>query len=229
MPLDGEEGELVEDEGFLDSFTVPPRSNGTQYPSHSLVLPPKRLDILFHLPAEIAMLVFLHICDLPTLASASRVSRYWYELANDQQIWREMFARKELAQGWVVNPTRMKEKLQARLRLDSHASSKTRKSAFVSPVVLYNRWGRNSLLSLRSLDSMCDCPDEYRSRDALAKPRREFIPLTLAMDWKEMYKSRLEIDIRWNNGEPRAMYFEGHTDRFVLRVRSTEHLVNSFR
>ncbi len=37
----------------------------------------------------------------------------------------------------------------------------------------------------------------------------------LALDWKELYKTRRELDKRWVNGEPRMMRIAGHEDRYV--------------
>lgn len=217
LPLDGEEGELVEDEGFLDSVVDPPADHGIPYPSHSTALPPKKLDIISHLPPELALHIFCYILDLPALAAISRVSRYWNILGGDMQVWRELFVRNE---DWVINPTRatqsLKHQLKHRLRMDSHSSAVTSRSAFTSPAVLYSRWGRNSLLSLRSLNQS---HRKLAMDQAVALASGGPLPYSdappLSIDWKSLFKSRFEIDRRWSTAdwEPRSTYFKGHVDR----------------
>ena len=36
--------------------------------------------------------------------------------------------------------------------------------------------------------------------------------LAPGQDWRKMYKSRMTINRRWNNGTPNAIYLNGHTD-----------------
>lgn len=198
FPLDGEEGELVEDEGFLDALDSPSNA-GSALASDApaaVTTPsqPRKLDLINHLPPELALHVFLYL-DLPSLAMASLVSRYWNGLSRDTEIWRDLFYRQP---HWVVNPVKAARK---RMRMNSRASRAS--STFASPAALYSRWGRNSLLSLRSL----------AINDA---PIFETPPLTLALDWADMYKSRLELDRRWAKGEPKVSRLTGHTDRCAL-------------
>jgi F-box and WD-40 domain protein 1/11 len=200
FPLDGEEGELVEDEGFLDALDTPsgsiPASDASASAAVAVNTPsqPRKLDLINHLPPELALHVFLYL-DLPSLATVSLVSRYWNGLSRDTQIWRDLFYRQP---HWAVNPVKAARK---RMRMNSRASRAS--STFASPAALYSRWGRNSLLSLRSL-AINEAP-------ILETP-----PLTLALDWADMYKSRLEIDRRWAKGEPKVNRLTGHTDRCVL-------------
>lgn len=198
FPLDGEEGELVEDEGFLDALDMPanmgviPTSDDP--PAVVASLQPRKVDLINQLPPELALHVFLYL-DLPGLAAAALVSRYWNAVSRDMQVWRGLFYRQP---HWVVNPIKAARK---RMRMNSRASRAS--STFATPATLYSRWGRNSLLSLRSL----------AINDA---PVFETPPLTLALDWVDMYKSRLEIDRRWAKGEPRVNRLTGHADRWVL-------------
>lgn len=217
LPLDGEEGELVEDEGFLDStIEPPPADHGIPFPSHSTLLPSKKFDIVSHLPPELALHIFSYIVDLDSLASIARVSKYWNVLGSDTQIWRDMFMRRNGE--WVINPTRaaviLKRQLktQQRVRMDSQASNATARSSFISPAILYNRWGRNSLLSLRSLNRKAASEQATSSSSYATSPYIEAPPLTL--DWKSMFRSRFEIDQRWTSldWEPRTTYFKGHSD-----------------
>lgn len=183
FPLDGEEGELVEDEGFLDALDAPSPATPTV-----IVAEPRKIDIITLLPPEIALQIFLYL-DLTSITTVASVSSYWSTLSRDMQIWRELFFRQP---HWQVNPMRA-----ARRRLISRASRAS--STFASPAALYSRWGRNSLLSLRSV--------------ANEAPYLEAPPLTLALDWIELYKTRTEIDRRWASGEPKLTRLAGHSDR----------------
>jgi F-box and WD-40 domain protein 1/11 len=35
----------------------------------------------------------------------------------------------------------------------------------------------------------------------------------LSLDWEELYKTRMELDRRWEKGEPKVMKITGHEDR----------------
>lgn len=193
FPLDGEEGELVEDEGFLDAIEDPAvasHDTSTQADTQTPPIAPCRVDIVSCLPPEIALQILLHL-DLPSIISSSSVSRYWNALAHDMQIWKDLFFAQP---HWQVNPSRA-----ARRRMNSRASRAS--STFASPAALYSRWGRNSLLSLRSVTN---------ETSYLEAP-----PLTLAMDWMEMFKTRLEVDRRWLTREPKFSRLAGHHDRYV--------------
>lgn len=203
FPLDGEEGELVEDEGFLDALEAPninfqagpsTPTTITNRESQSESLPKSsQLDIISLLPPEIGLQVFLYL-DLNALAAVAAVSRYWSTLSRDMQIWRELFYRQP---HWAVNPGRA---ARQRIRMNSKASHAS--STFATPSALYSRWGRNSLLSLRSVWT-----SEHH--------QFEVPPLTLALNWSDMYKTRLEIDRRWDHSEPRVNRLVGHSDRQV--------------
>lgn len=206
FPLDGEEGELVEDEGFLDvldplNLNPNPHSEAesslagpsaqTEYFPES-----RRFDIISYLPPEIALQVYLSL-DLHALAAVAAVSRYWNTLSRDTQVWRELFYRQP---HWAVSPGRA---ARQRLRMNSRASRAS--STFATPAALYHRWGRNSLLSLRSVWTSDTPPSDM--------PPFEAPPLTLALDWMNLYKNRLEIDRRWAHSEPRVNRLAGHTDK----------------
>lgn len=201
FPLDGEEGELVEDEGFLDALDMPPASGVIPTSDGRVTIntppQPRKVDLIIHLPPELALHVFLYL-DLQSLAAAALVSRYWNCLSRDMQVWRGLFYRQS---HWVVNPIKAVHK---RMRMNSRASRAS--STFASPAALYSRWGRNSLLSLRSL--------AINDTLILDTP-----PLTLALDWADMYKSRLEIDRCWVKGEPKVNRLTGHADRWVILTK----------
>ncbi|OSC99657.1 WD40 repeat-like protein [Trametes coccinea BRFM310] len=84
QPLDGEEGELIDDEAcFIDVRAI------------------TGMDILSHLPTELA-LELLSYLDLPSILACLRVSKTWNRLARDNSVWRVLFSRKE-RDGWGVD------------------------------------------------------------------------------------------------------------------------------
>ncbi|KAH9912585.1 WD40-repeat-containing domain protein [Fomitopsis serialis] len=83
-PLDGEEGELIDDEAcFIDATRI----TGT--------------DIVGLLPPEIA-LHLLSFLDLQAVLACLRVSRTWNRLCRDNSIWRSQFVRRQ-PDGWDVD------------------------------------------------------------------------------------------------------------------------------
>ncbi|GJJ14601.1 hypothetical protein Clacol_008867 [Clathrus columnatus] len=77
-PLDGEEGELVDDEACFIEM--------------------RGIDILTSVPPEIALEI-LNYVDLKTILACLAVSRSWSILASDPFIWRKFF----YAAGWEIN------------------------------------------------------------------------------------------------------------------------------
>lgn len=55
---------------------------------------PSRVDFIDRLPVELAIQVLAHL-DAAGLATSSRVSRSWYEIASLQHIWRESYLREK--------------------------------------------------------------------------------------------------------------------------------------
>ncbi|KAG9103748.1 hypothetical protein FRC07_009929 [Ceratobasidium sp. 392] len=85
LPLDGEEGELIDDEAcFLDVR----ESDG--------------IDIIGLLPPEVALHVLLQL-DLDSVVACLGVSHAWRRLAMDDTVWRALFYRQL---GWTVNLSR---------------------------------------------------------------------------------------------------------------------------
>ncbi|KIM27908.1 hypothetical protein M408DRAFT_329826 [Serendipita vermifera MAFF 305830] len=74
-PLDGEEGELIDDEAcFIDAFKT------------------RGMDLLRKLPDELSIYILLCL-DMPEILSCLRVSRHWNRIASDHQIWRGFYYR----------------------------------------------------------------------------------------------------------------------------------------
>ncbi|KAF8647327.1 hypothetical protein AX16_006789 [Volvariella volvacea WC 439] len=88
-PLDGEEGELIDDEAcFIDIRAV------------------TGIDILTLLPIELALDILCQLDKedaLPTIISCLSVSKAWRALASDNSVWRSMFLQR-----WGINLKRAK-------------------------------------------------------------------------------------------------------------------------
>ncbi|KAF9516041.1 hypothetical protein BS47DRAFT_1376118 [Hydnum rufescens UP504] len=126
LPLDGEEGELIEDEGCFDVVAGPSFA------------PPGKIDFIASLPPEVALHILRHL-DLSAVLVSLTVSRYWNRLASDKLVWRDLFYQQSR---WKVNNL-----LASRPRISSRSSS-----MIASRSSLYGRWARNSLLSIQSRD-----------------------------------------------------------------------------
>lgn len=81
-PLDGEEGELVDDEAcFVDVRAI------------------TGIDILLLLPPELSTYILASFLDLPDLIACAAVSRPWRALVSDNMVWRGLLK----GEGWKVS------------------------------------------------------------------------------------------------------------------------------
>ncbi|KAB5588724.1 F-box and WD40 domain containing protein [Ceratobasidium theobromae] len=94
LPLDGEEGELIDDEAC---FMEPHESDG--------------IDILLMLPPELALHI-LCLLDLDSIIACLAVSHAWRRLASDDTVWRTLFYRQP---GWFANLSRRRAQILASL------------------------------------------------------------------------------------------------------------------
>lgn len=99
-PLDGEEGELIDDEACFINVT---RITGT--------------DIVGHLPVELALHLLSYL-DLPAILACLRVSRRWSHLARDNSVWRTLFQRRE-SDGWRADLRRAAKPMPIRSSLSA--------------------------------------------------------------------------------------------------------------
>ncbi|KAG8686098.1 hypothetical protein FRC11_009510 [Ceratobasidium sp. 423] len=90
LPLDGEEGELIDDEAC---FMEPHDSDG--------------IDLLGMLPPELALYILSQL-DLDSVIACLAVSHAWRRLASDDTVWRTLFYRQP---GWFVNIPRRRAQI----------------------------------------------------------------------------------------------------------------------
>ncbi|KAF8324084.1 WD40 repeat-like protein, partial [Clavulina sp. PMI_390] len=172
-PLDGEEGELVEDE----ASTSTTRSTSPSAPE------PKR-DFISDLPPELGLYIFL-LLDLPSIVSASAVARYWNALSRDSHVWRDLFYSQP---HYYINPARAR---------------------------------RAELAALAGASS-----------DAATMNGKVPMELTLALDWQEIFRSRWELDRRWEgkgSADPRITHFIGHGDSVYCVEYDHQHIISGSR
>ncbi|CAE6377813.1 unnamed protein product [Rhizoctonia solani] len=82
LPLDGEEGELIDDEAcFMETND------------------PDGIDLLAMLPPELALYILSQL-DMDSVVACLAVSHAWRRLASDDTVWRTLFYRQP---GWFVN------------------------------------------------------------------------------------------------------------------------------
>ncbi|KAG8899403.1 hypothetical protein FRB99_006748 [Tulasnella sp. 403] len=185
-PLDGEEGELVDDEGcFVDaSDTV-------------------GFDLLSMLPYEIALEVFEHL-DLAGILMCMAVSRNWRALALDVQVWRDLYLRQA---GWRVNVPLVSQQQQAggRYVVPATPSSSSRRISlsFSLPSIAG---------SSRRYSTISSTPTVARRRLELLP--EEHVAMPLYLDWMGLFKARRELERRWRDVafKPKVTKLEGHTD-----------------
>ncbi|KAG8920722.1 hypothetical protein FRC03_011088 [Tulasnella sp. 419] len=200
FPLDGEEGELIDDEGcFVEAKQDP-----------------VGIDIISKLPFELAIHVFIHL-DLQSVIACLSVSRRWRGFAQDSLVWREIFVRQP---GWKVNATSAARQLRMARRQRTPSSSPS----------LPSITSLRSIPTIPSIPSALSCSSRRFSMSRSdAQYRLSLVPsciteeedyplpppdavAPLCLDWQDLYKRRLELDRRWLKGEPIRSHLCGHTD-----------------
>ncbi|KAF8511294.1 WD40-repeat-containing domain protein [Gautieria morchelliformis] len=230
-PLDGEEGELVDDEAcFVNILTT--------------------IDIIASLPPEIALYLLLFL-DLRTVLVCLGISRNWRRLASDPLVWRTLFHQP----GWEIN----NELAHRRISAASPLHTRNRRSnSMVSVATSFRNEVDLALSRVRRLQSpptFSHYPSEFphgpspthgtprrqsfcstitATEIALlsSSPMKSSIPegalAPLTLDWQALYKTRYEIEKRvcgippqmrsvddgepYVGAEPRVMKLAGHMD-----------------
>ncbi|KAJ7747953.1 WD40 repeat-like protein [Mycena maculata] len=215
-PLDGEEGELIDDEAC---FFCPPVRAVTGVDILTLLPPELALNILVlllspatpnpHAPAPAVLAALAdHAADtteaLHALIACRGVSRTWFRLANDNAVWRAAFVGRW---GAPPGPPRI-----APL------------SAIIPPPTPRHP---NSTLDARMKKLPALPPNEA----PLPTPSAP-----LALDWCTLYRARLELDRRWEGApdattawEPRATALAGHADSVYCLEFSRTHIITGSR
>lgn len=179
----------------------------------------------------------LSFLDLPSFLVCLSVCKTWRALASDNSVWREFFHKQD---GWNINlPSGLARGwFPAMSDSASEHSFSTAQCSLGGSSQLANvmeEWARRGLNSHN--DHMTPSGGErYRystpSRDSLDfsmsdKPLKgEVAPLML--DWRSLYKNRMELDRRWAHAKPTASRLSGHSDSvYCLEFDSTRIITGS--
>lgn len=204
-PLDGEEGELIDEACFVDIRAV------------------TGLDILALLPTEVALYILLLVCPPPissrgrsigsnplsdtveeqskdalhALLACDAVSRTWRRLASDNSVWQALFLGR-----WGID---LRKADASHIRKLGSGLSPGLSSSPPPRQPKRQRWKLKTKSQLRfgpstrsnTLSSSCTNPRTTSRRVAAAKmsdPKQKF---PLQFDWKKMYIERLQLERRW--------------------------------
>ncbi|KAI0317812.1 WD40-repeat-containing domain protein [Amylostereum chailletii] len=226
-PLDGEEGELIDDEAcFMDAEG--PTSIG--------------IDIIGKLPPELSIQLF-RLLDLRSILASQVVSKTWHTLADDNAVWRDLFFRR---QGWTINLTRATARgwsapEQFILPTEDYFSNyafngSTRLSV---PTNVHSRSPSPSpegtplfvtpAPSSPAILFPSPFSEELPSSQPSLTPPSADAPLTLP--WRSLYQTRLTLDMRWASPSyhPRATRLAGHEDSVYCLEFDSARIVTGSR
>ncbi|KAJ3483492.1 hypothetical protein NLI96_g6274 [Meripilus lineatus] len=246
-PLDGEEGELIDDEAcFIDVRAV------------------TGLDIIALVPEEVSLLI-LAFLDLHDILSCLGVSRIWRRLAFDNSIWRSLFKRR-IVDGWGVDLRRLKALTSPRplpplppvppipsipsinsCDMDASPSPITRTKSYPYahssyPFALSRAASTSTRYTAKGTPYLKVSTSFGKIKSGNEKRKGE-------LDWFEMYRTRAQLEDRWGakpsrksavspggSGtsveggafEPRVKWITGHTDSvYCLEFDSTRIITGS--
>ncbi|KAG8731911.1 hypothetical protein FRC10_001363 [Ceratobasidium sp. 414] len=132
LPLDGEEGELIDDEACILEVLESDGIGESSLDSPLLWSEVRYVmftDILGLLPPEVALYILLQL-DLDSVVACLAVSHTWRRLAADDAVWRALFYRQP---GWTVNIPRRRAQLLSPPRSALLSSLTSRRSSSGSP------------------------------------------------------------------------------------------------
>ncbi|KAI0058349.1 WD40 repeat-like protein [Artomyces pyxidatus] len=215
QPLDGEEGELIDDEAcFMDG-------DGPL---------PSGIDILALLPPELSVHILRYL-DLPSIISCQGVSHTWRVLADDSAVWRELFHRRAgwgidleraLARGWSPESLSVYPTVSRSSRHDSIATNE--EGASSRPI--HNLGAVQRCFSLAPSPWSPELTYSTLSDKPFTSTPSQTTPLSLP--WCAIYAARATLDQRWavpslplsatspsagsSAFKPHATWIAGHAD-----------------
>jgi F-box and WD-40 domain protein 1/11 len=246
-PLDGEEGELIDDEAcFMGRDEALTNSGiGTSQPFTrpvglltSTVI--TSADIVSMLPSELALLVFRHL-DLASILACRSVSREWRAFADDNAVWRDLFFRRDAwkvdlqlaeARGWTLDP-------QAALSNDFFSfPERDPRTLFPLPALRYpsdtpSPYATPILMTPAPPSPIILLPSPFSPECPIsltpATPPCAQAPLTLP--WHRLYRTRQTLDQRWASPSfpPQTMRLSGHTNSVYCVEFDSTRLVSGAR
>lgn len=162
------------------------------------------------LPDEISTYILLFL-ELPDILACLRVSRHWQRLANDNIIWRNLYFRA----GFAVDGHNVRQAM----RLSQHDSTTQVPVTPVTPTspplstlskIAYYLPSYSS--SLRASTSSFGTHNSLESNLQIVRHDPVVTSAPLSLDWKNMYKTRREIEKRLDGAEPTRSTLSEHKD-----------------
>ncbi|KAI8054926.1 WD40-repeat-containing domain protein [Gilbertella persicaria] len=186
-------------------------------------------DIIFQLPYEIALYIFSFL-DSRSLAQASRVSKSWKAISEEQALWRGLFELHD----WKYNHAEMENFLYNKPQEEDYDAASSGSSGNIaivnqfSPVpikrnTLFNHTKDRPLLSIkRQGKKEAGTQKIARHESNLEEAQAEhevngYDPIsdTRFIDWKALYKNRFEIQKRWLSGSCKVEKFPPDSTRMA--------------
>ena len=246
QPLDGEEGELINDEAcFVEPYDGPqsprkligPRFHSFLSLRNSETVGYALLDFVTRLPPEIAVYLLCFL-DLSSVIACQNVSRTWNILANDNAVWRELFYRRQgwdidldraIARGWTPPPS------EGNTPPDSPRNHTPRLSTYSDrapslvglPVDTHDVRAR----SLVHMPSFRHAPSPWSpelTNDAHL-PLTASMNVPLSLPWRELYQTRYALDARWAGSVPQTMHLRGHDDSVYCLEFDSKRIISGSR
>lgn len=251
QPLDGEEGELIDEACYIERYDAPQSPRKLIGPRfHSLcprlfLKPYDFLDFVSCLPPEIAVYLLCFL-DLSSVVACQSVSRTWNVLANDNAVWRELFYRRQgwdidldraIARGWTPPPSEVLSESptsltpvsnRSRSGSPKHSTYSERGSSSVGlPVEIPNARAR----------PLIRIPSFRRASSPWSPelPNDAHLPLTASVDvplflpWRELYQTRYTLDARWAGSVPKTMHLTGHADSVYCLEFDSKRIISGSR
>lgn len=162
------------------------------------------------LPDELSIYILLFV-DLPEILACLRVSRHWQRIANDTLIWRGIYFRA----GFGVDGHAIQQITLASQREPSIHTPKTPLTPSSPPPSSLSKLAYyipSYSSSLRASTSSFGTHNSLESNLQVVRHDPVVFSAPLLLDWKNMYRSRCDIDKRLDGAEPKRTDLVGHTD-----------------
>jgi F-box and WD-40 domain protein 1/11 len=162
------------------------------------------------LPDELAIYILLFV-DLPEILACLRVSRHWRRIADDTLIWRNIYFRA----GFGVDGHNVRQITRASQHEPSIHMPRTPSSPSSPPLSSRSKLAYyipSYSSSLRASTSSFGTYNSLESNLQVVRHDPMVSSAPLSLDWKNMYKSRCDINIRLTGAEPAQTWLEEHTD-----------------
>ncbi|EJD02007.1 WD40 repeat-like protein [Fomitiporia mediterranea MF3/22] len=177
LPLDGEEGELIDEACFIAAR------------------PTIGMDIIGSLPYELSLSILAEL-DLSSVLACRRVCRQWKDLADDPLVWRALFYREIEERGWRIHEKKARLLIAAQQEQDNNGTRNRLLS--LSSVATRNTSESHARPSLTSLAPLgFDWTHLYRTRLELDKRWAYSEPRITRIAGHTDSVYCLEFDARW--------------------------------